>query len=192
MNKKRQKETGSGAEKQRLHVYVDESGQDTNGLLFVVSVLTVEKDLDILHAKLEAVEIQTGKKNIKWHKARSPFRQAYIEKIGCLPQLRHSIFFDQFKESKEYLGLTAFATAKAILKKARGDYKVTVSVDGLNRREAAAFTRTLRTLHIHTRRVRGIRKDENDAFIRLVDSVCGLIRDAHGKNPWATNMLKQL
>ncbi len=178
--------------KKKLYVYVDESGQDTNGLLFVVSVLLVEKDLEMLRAELEVIEVETGKKNTKWHKACHPFRKAYIEKISCLPCLRHSIFFDRFKNSKEYLELTAFATAKAILKKADGDYEVRVSVDGLNRREAATFTRVLRDLHIRTRRVRGVRKDENDAFIRLVDAICGLIRDAQEKNQWASDMLAKL
>lgn len=178
--------------RKKLYAYVDESGQDTNGLFFLVSILLVEEERETLRSELEAIETQTRKKNIKWHKARPLFRQAYIEAITRLSGLRHSIFFDRFKDSKEYLGLTAFATAKAILKKAKDTYTVTVYVDGLNRKEATAFTKALRDLHIHTRRVRGVRKDENDACIRLADAVGGLVRDAYEKSPWASSMLKRL
>lgn len=176
----------------KLYAYVDESGQDTKGLLFVVSVLVVESARDALRAELETIETKTGKKNIKWHKARPASRQAYINAINRLRLLKNSIFFNRFSTGTAYLELTAFATAKAILKRASGNYKIAVYVDGLNRREAPVFTKALRDLRIHARKVRGVRKDENDAFIRLVDAVCGLIRDADEKNPWAVSMLQQL
>ncbi len=55
---------------------------------------------------------------------------------------------------------------------AGGDnYKVTVFVDGLNGSELPRFTHGLRDLHIQTRKVRGVRKDENDALIRLADDL---------------------
>jgi hypothetical protein len=53
------------------------------------------------------------------------------------------------------------------------------------------FTHGLRDLHIQTRKVRGVRKDENDALIRLADAVCGLVRDAEDGVPWALNALGQ-
>ena len=186
-------EKGDGrTKKKKLYAYVDESGQDTKGVLFVVSVLVVEEHRETLLAELEAIETRTGKKNVKWHKARNLFRQAYIEEISHLPHLRYSVFFERFEDSKEYLELTAFATAKAIFKRAHGDYKVTVLVDGLNRREVTTFTKSLRDLRVQTRKVRGVRKDENDVFIRLVDAICGLVRDAHEKGSWATGALTQL
>lgn len=110
-----------------------------------------------------------------------------------MPSLRHSIFFERFRESREYLELTAYATARAILKRAHGgEYVVTVLVDGLKRQEIPAFTRGLRDLRIQTRKVRGVRKEENDAFIRLVDAICGLVRDAYEENEWAVALLGRM
>jgi len=35
-----------------------------------------------------------------------------------------------------------------------------------------------RVLHIRVRKVRGVRKDESDALIRLADALCGFVRGA--------------
>jgi hypothetical protein len=36
----------------------------------------------------------------------------------------------------------------------------------------------LRRSGVHAKKVKGIKKDENDALIRLADAVCGLVRGA--------------
>lgn len=50
---------------QRLFAYVDESGQDTNGTLFVVGVVILEDERDNILKELERIEDESGKKNIK-------------------------------------------------------------------------------------------------------------------------------
>lgn len=40
--------------------------------------------------------------------------------------------------------------------------------------------------------VRGIRKDENNACIRLVDAICGLVRDAQEGDDWSKKMVQKL
>lgn len=47
-------------------------------------------------------------------------------------------------------------------------------------------------MHIRTRKVRGVKKDQNNAFIRLADAFCGLVRDAIGGNPWAKGVLQNM
>ena len=37
-----------------------------------------------------------------------------------------------------------------------------------------------------------MKKDENNAFIRLVDAMCGLIRDAEEGDVWALSIVKKL
>ena len=37
-----------------------------------------------------------------------------------------------------------------------------------------------------------MKKDENNAFIRFVDSICGLVRQAEKGDEWAENILKKL
>jgi hypothetical protein len=55
---------------QKLYAYVDESGQDTAGRLFVVGVLLLADERDALLPRLEAIEIRSGKHNMKWQKTR--------------------------------------------------------------------------------------------------------------------------
>jgi len=179
--------------KKKLYAYVDESGQDTKGLVFVVSVLILEQERERVCGELEKIETETSKKNTKWNKSRHEFRKAYIEKLIKIEGLKKRIFFDTFSDTKKYIELTSFAAAKAILKNTDdGDYKVTVFVDGLKKKEIEVFSRGLKDLKIRTRKIRGIKKDENDAFIRLVDAICGLVRDANDKNEWAIKALLKL
>ncbi|MBI2458979.1 MAG: DUF3800 domain-containing protein [Parcubacteria group bacterium] len=181
------------ADKKKIYAYVDESGQDTKGLVFVVSVLIMERERENLADKLENIEKASGKNNLKWHKARRECRQEYIKGISRLDILRNKIFFEIFSDTKKYLELTAYVTAKAILKKSGGDYKATVFVDGLRKKELAIFIKGLRDLKIKTKKVRGVKKDENNVFIRLVDAVCGLIRDSREeKNNWAKKAVDEL
>ena len=180
----------------KLYAYVDESGQDTKGLVFVVSILILEHEIKDICEELEEIEIESGKKIVKWNKARHEFRKAYIESILRMDKLKERIFFEMFSDTRKYIELTSFATAKAILKKSgKYDYKVTVFVDGLKKKEIEVFSRGLRDLRIRTRKIRGVKKDENNAFIRLVDAICGLIRDRDDNNDWAkktvTRMIKE-
>ncbi len=179
--------------KKKLYAYVDESGQDTKGFIFVVSILILEDEVGSICDELEKVEIESGKNNTKWNKSRHEFRKAYIEGILKTENLKNRIFFEMFSDTKKYIELTSFATAKAILKKSGDeDYKVTVFVDGFKKKEIEIFSRGLRDLRIRTRKIRGIKKDENNAFIRLVDSICGLIRDSEDGNEWAKKATSKL
>ena len=179
--------------KKKLYAYVDESGQDTKGLVFVVSVLILGDERDTLEKELKRIEVESGKKNTKWNKSHHEFRQAYVEGILKLKDLKGKVFFEKFSDTKKYIQLTSFATAKAILKKSgNDDYKVTVFVDGFKKKEIEVFSRGLRDLRIKTRKIRGVKKDENNAFIRLVDAFCGLIRDSDGESKWADEVTKKL
>ena len=179
--------------KQKLYAYIDESGQDTKGIIFVVSVLVMEKDKDIIQEELEDLERKSKKKNVKWNKSCHNFRKAYTEGINKLEKLKGKIFFEMFGDTKKYIELTSFSTAKAILRKSSSnDYKVTIFVDGFKEKELNVFSKGLRDLRIRTRKIRGVKKDENDVFIRLVDAVCGLVRDMNDGNKWAEKSIEKL
>jgi len=49
----------------KIYAYVDESGQDSEGLIFVVSVLVFEKGRENILEKLELAETKSGKKKMK-------------------------------------------------------------------------------------------------------------------------------
>jgi hypothetical protein len=173
----------------KIYAYVDESGQDTKGLVFIVSVLILERDREKINKILEEIETASGKKTAKWHKARHEFRKQYFEEILKTDILQNSIFFDSFSDTRKYIELTAFATAKAILKKTDSNYKATIFVDGLKKNEMKVFTKGIRDLKIRTKKIRGVKKDENNSFVRLVDAVCGMVRDANQGNIWAEEIL---
>ena len=55
--------------KTKLYCFVDESGQDTKGELFLVAVILHDtNDLLLLEDKLELIEKNTGKNKLKWKK----------------------------------------------------------------------------------------------------------------------------
>jgi hypothetical protein len=102
------------------------------------------------------------------------------------------LYYEAFAGQTKYLALTSYTTAKATLRRVTGDYRVTVFVDGLKGAEVDAFRRGLRDLHIKTRKVRGVRRDENNPYIRLVDCICGLVRDASEGTAWADQAVADL
>jgi Protein of unknown function (DUF3800) len=176
---------------QKLYAYVDESGQDTAGRLFVVGVLLLADERDALLPRLEAIEIRSGKHNMKWQKTRHNYRRAYMEALRQVPLVHQTLFFDVMQHGN-YMKLTARTTARALQRKTTAPYKVTVFVDGLRRHEIPIFSKTLRRLQVHINKVRGVRREENDAFMRLADALCGLVRDAEEQQPWAQEMLASL
>ncbi len=180
-------------EEKKFYAYADESGQDTHGKFFIVSVFVTEKEQHLLESFLLDIERKSGKKNSKWNGSKYDYRQSYIEQLIEWKMIRYSIFFDIFKDTHQYIDLTSLVCAKAILKKAKGNsYKATLFIDGFKRKEVDVFRRGLRDLHIRARKIRGVKKDENNAFIRLVDAICGLVRDAEEGDVWAISMVNKL
>jgi hypothetical protein len=177
----------------KLYAYVDESGQDTQGQFFVVSVVILDADHEAILHQLEAIEARSRKGKVKWHRARYAYRQAYIDELANLTRLSRSLFFESFRGSQAYVTLTVTATAHAVRQKTQGSaHEVTVFVDGLLKHEAIRFASLLRTQSKGIRKVRGVQKEQNNAFIRLADALCGLVRDAEEGNAWAQDSLRRL
>ena len=78
-------------------------GKTSKGLLFVVGIVVLEEHREEIQSKLETLEKRTKKRNVKWHKSRPPYRQAYIEALFELTDLRYSLFFEIFSDSKKYI-----------------------------------------------------------------------------------------
>jgi hypothetical protein len=62
----------------KLYCYVDETGQDTLGKMFIVSVVVTDGRRDELERFIEKLEKDTGKKT-KWVKTKPSIQQAFIE-----------------------------------------------------------------------------------------------------------------
>ena len=161
---------------QKLYCYVDESGQDTEGRLFLVAVVVVAREREEVEKELKAIEGKSGKGLRKWFHTRKKTREAYMSQLVDSKLLGGSIFYATYEESKAYFDLTIFTTAKAIFQKAEELYEATILVDGLRRSERHRFAAGLRRLNVKVRKVRGIR-DESDPLIRLADATAGFVRD---------------
>ena len=176
---------------EKVYVYVDESGQDTAGVFFVVSVLLTQPERDHLIKQLEDIETRTKKRNYKWRPANYRYRRAYIEELLKLSWLENNVFYETY-EGKDYLAYTADATAKALRHKRTK--RATIYVDALRGVELTRFRKQLKP-SLGKRMaftVRGVRRDENNAFIRLVDAMCGLIRDAEEGEEWSVAAVRKL
>jgi Protein of unknown function (DUF3800) len=162
--------------KQKLYCFVDETGQDTKGELFLVSVIVTAEEYDRVNQVLLEIEQQSKKGLGKWHKTKYQFRVSYIEQVLAHPIFPDTVFFSHYTETQAYFDLTVETTAKAVLHKASSEYTTTVTVDGLSGRDVNRFKRRLRELRVNVRKVRGAR-DESEPLVRLADAIAGFVRD---------------
>lgn len=161
----------------RFYCYVDETGQDTQGTIFIVTVVIPEVKDDVIKY-LEQVEIRSGKGKFKWGRAKQDTRAAYIETIIDQRKYPLKIYYSVYKNTKEYKALTIITIAKSILSvKNHQQHKFVISVDALGKKDQQYYGSELRRLGIPSRRVRGIRRDKSNSLIRLADSAAGFIRD---------------
>ena len=161
--------------KQKLYAYVDESGQDTQGKIFIVAVVVIASDRDTARKKLNEIERGSRKFNKKWTKSRPQQRISYMEQVMALKEMI-SVYYDVYQNTIDYVDLTILTTARALGEFTDLPYRATVMIDGLRRAEQNYFSSGLRKLQTGVYKVRGI-KDQADEFIRLADAVAGLIRD---------------
>lgn len=176
--------------KQKLYCYVDETGQDTQGVLFVVSVAVTKEDKEELRELLAKIEKITGKGKTKWVNTRKQFKIAYLEKILTQKVFRRKIFYSLSKETKTYREITLVTIASAITaSKDIENYEALIFIDGLQKSEVKKVATGLRRIGVHTEKVRGIR-DESDELIRLTDAIAGVIRENEEGVEYAKKLYK--
>ncbi len=176
---------------QKIYCYVDETGQDTEGAMFLVSIVLTEDERERLAHLLLEIEETSDKGLIKWHKTSLETKVEYLRRVFAEHAFSRSFFYAIYRNTKEYLDLTILATAKAIRQRIRDeDYRVTVVIDGMEHFEVLKFGASLRRLGIRTRKVRGVR-DEGDCFVRLADAMAGFIRDALEPQPYTKTLFSQ-
>lgn len=164
--------------KRKLYCYVDENGQDTNGKLFIVSIVVTETDRDLLLGLCEKIEKLSLKHKDKWGKAKTSRRLDYISRILTDKKFKGRLRYSVFENQKKYDLLTIIGIAKAIHYSNIKDYSTSIYVDGLAKSKRQEYGSELRKLGIQTRKVQGVAKDQNNALIRLADSIAGFVRDA--------------
>lgn len=165
---------------EKIYCYVDESGQDTKGNLFVVVAVVIVENISEVQASLEKIEASITKRKFKWNKMRPADKVEYIKRCYALKQLKGKVYFHHFQNSKSYKSHTVATIAEAITlyikKQLIIDYKTLVTIDGLGTSEQKKMSTAMRALGIRISKVRG-EKDENNALIRLADMTAGFIRE---------------
>ena len=166
----------------KLYCYVDETGQDTQGKLFVVSVVVASNERDALMKLCEKIEKESGKGKFKWGKAEKKLRLDYVKRIFETKIFKGKLRYSVFRDTKDYDLATIVAVSKAIhFKEPAQGYTTLVYVDGLSKSKRHEYGSQLRKLGVPTRKVRGVTKDENNALTRLADAIAGFVRDALAK-----------
>lgn len=174
----------------KLYCYVDETGQDTKGELFIVSIVVAKEDREELRKLLEKIEEETGKKKTKWIQTKKQYKITYLDRVLNTRAFRNKIFYSLSEDTKAYKEVTLITIASAItIVKENDRYKASVFIDGLQKKEIPRVGAGLRKIGVHTEKVRGIR-DENDALIRLVDSISGLVREWYKGIDYAQKLFK--
>lgn len=174
----------------KFYEYVDETGQDTEGKLFIVTVLVLAAQRYELEKALESIEIESGKRKKKWTNTKYAERESYVRKVMKLEGLRKSVFFDVLKDSKNYFDFTAKVAAQAVYRKVKKSDEVTVYVDGFTRGEVAKFKRIIKPSIKARTFVKVLRRDESSSLLRLADAFCGLLRDAEEGEEWARKLVQ--
>lgn len=164
---------------EKIYCYVDETGQDTKGKLFVVVAVIVGKTRDQLLADLCSIEKATTTRPLKWNKTRTAEKKKYIEQVLKIRELKGQIYFQVFNDTKAYEELITLTIAQAInlhLKKRNiGEYLAHIVIDGLGKTEQRRISKNIRLIGIKAS-VRGAR-DESNALIRLADVFAGFARE---------------
>ena len=161
---------------QKIYCFVDESGQDTLGSFFVVVTLVVKNNKDEMKILVEELENKTGKNNTKWNKSLHSKRMNFINKLFENKGIKGNLFYTQ-NQGIGYDSFTILSIAKVVSKiRSKQNQKVAIYVDGLTKTKATNYGSELRKIGVKNCKVKGVRKDENNVYIRIVDSVAGFIR----------------
>lgn len=163
----------------KVYCFVDETGQDTQGRLFIVAIVVIGKERDKLLTLCEKLEKESGKGKFKWGKADKKLRLRYLSGIFARSFVKEKLRYSVFRDSKDYDLATIMAIAKAVKwKEIRKKYTTLVYVDGLTKVKRREYGVNLRKLGIPIRKVQGVTKDENNPLTRLADAIAGFVRDA--------------
>lgn len=162
--------------KQKLYAYVDESGQDTKGEIYLVSVVISGKEKEELRKTLVEIEKTSGIYARKWSRSKPKEHEKFIKKLMAQEIFKNHIFYSYYQGTVTYTDLTIYSTAKAIHEFSDEEESTIIIVDGLEKSERHRFASGLRKLKVSVHKVRGA-KEQNNEFIRLADRIAGFVRD---------------
>lgn len=175
----------------KYYCYVDETGQDTKGDFFLVSLLISEKeDLTGLRKTLSLIEADTKGKT-KWTKTNNKNKVEYIRKVLSVNILKNKAFYSVYNNTTAYTPLTAMTISKAVINRTvnGGDYRVNIVIDGLRKSDRQIIRIELKNLGIKYDKIKINLKDEQEILLRLADALAGFVRDYSEGKKYAGEIL---
>ena len=180
---------------EKIYCYVDETGQDTKGWLFITVSIIIENEKIPLEIFLEACEAKSGCHKRKWLKTRNKEKTKYIGLVLSSALFKEKIYFRKYDQGRDYVQMAADAIVGAIEAYAErrmlGKTAVIIIIDGLNSVEKATISRIIRKNGIFVDKIRGMR-DQSSSLIRLADTVAGIVRDAEEGNAKLQTVVNEL
>lgn len=162
---------------QKIYCYVDETGQDIGSDFFIVVAIASDKQQELLREQLLKIEALSKIGRRKWHKSHPDKKEQYLQLVLEKGIGKGEIYFGHFKKPLPYFLPILETIEKAILDKTKGNYKVIVYIDGIDKKKSAELTNALRLRGIKLELIRSAR-DESEPLIRLADRWAGCIRAA--------------
>ena len=92
---------------EKLYCFVDETGQDTLGKLFIVVAVVAGTEKEKIEEFLEHCEHESGRGKIKWTNTKPDRRIKYLELSLKPTWLKGRIFYRKYTDTKAYQDLTA-------------------------------------------------------------------------------------
>ena len=163
--------------RQKIYVFVDESGQDDSSKYFIVVSAVSVVDQELLREQLLAVEADAKTNTLKWNKSKHGRRMKYISLVLERKIAYGHVFIGRYRKPVPYFYPIASVIERAIKRVAQEKYVALVHVDGANKQIAIALTNALRANGISLRMVRG-KTDQGEVLIRFADMWAGCIRSA--------------
>ncbi len=172
----------------KLYCFVDETGQDTKGDFFLVSIVLKKKaELDDLEQKLLKIESSSGR-FLKWKKLSFGDKVNLLGKLAKTHELKSAIYYSVYHDSLAYTPLVSLSIAKAVLAHGDNETITTVTIDGLNDKDRDIVSHELKKLKIRYRKIRGL-KDEQSVFLRLAHIFANFLRDYKEKQKYAVEVM---
>ena len=167
----------------KLHLFADETGQDTQGLFFLVALVVVASDeLETIRDRVCTLESASGKTH-RWAKSTPKRREAYLAGLPDLLKDLPDIRWRSFGPGNTYIAWLGRAVAETACGLRPYD-ALTVILDGANWEEEEEVKRALRAAGVRWKKCVG-KRDEAEPVLRLADSLAGFLRDKIEDEPMA-------
>lgn len=164
----------------KIYCYVDETGQDTMGKLFIVAIVIADNKKDEFEKRMEKLETSSRKFLRKWQKSKKRERLDYMRTVFDIIKNYGELYFFKFGKGvgTNYYPLMTYAIAKTLhTKLGQNPVIYSLIVDALVIKQRLILGANLRKLGISVAKVRG-KRDQSDAILRLADALAGFVRDA--------------